>query len=176
MVIWITGLPGSGKSSVAEAFKKRHPEFHILRMDDLRRVATPRPTYSEVERDLLYRSLVFMAMFLSALGHSVIIDATGNRRRWRGLARKIMPGFAEVWLRCPARVCEAREAKRRWRRGAPKGIYEKAKKGWPVPGVVVPYERPLKPELVIDTDKTGIEEAALIVEGLLEKPKRVRLK
>src|SRR3990172_830083 len=127
LVLWITGLPGSGKSALAEEVKKKYPGFHILRMDELRKIATPQPTYSEAERDVLYRAIVFTANALSGLGHNAIIDATGNMRRWRELARKLIPRYAEVYLRCPIEVSMEREKKRKDSRAAPKGIYEKSK-------------------------------------------------
>ncbi len=167
LVLWITGLPGSGKSTIADAVKQRHPGFVVLRMDDLRKVVTPRPTYSEEERDLVYRSLVFSAKLLAGLGRDVIIDATGNRRQWRDLCRAEIPGCAEVYLRCSLGVCEEREQKRTDRRSAPGHIYEKGKAGWPVPGVTVAYEEPLSPELTIDTETTGVQEAADLIDDLL---------
>jgi len=112
IAIWITGLPGSGKSSVAEEFVKVHPEFMILRMDAFRKFVTPEPTYSETERDLVYRALVYFAKILTHIGHNVIIDATGNRRIWRELARKEISRFIEVYLRCPQEICIDREKKR----------------------------------------------------------------
>jgi len=166
--IWITGLPGSGKSTVAEAFRKRHPEFVILRMDELRKVVTPAPTYSEAERELLYRCIVYMAKRLTELGHDVIIDATGNMRRWRELARKLIPDFAEVYLKCSLSECRRREGLRRETHAAPRSIYEKGEKGWPVPGVTVPYEEPLEPEVVIDTEVTDIGTAVGILEEALK--------
>ncbi len=166
-VIWITGLPGSGKSTVADAFRKRNPGFHILRMDEFRKVVTPEPTFSDTERDTVYRAMVYAAMELSGLGHDVIIDATGNRRAWRELARRLIPRFYEVYLKCPVRVCEERERARKESHGAPRGIYEKARGGWPVPGVTVPYEEPAHPDMAIDAEKTAPEEAALQIERLL---------
>jgi len=167
IVIWITGLPGSGKSTIAHELRKRRPEFFILRMDALRKIATPNPTYREEERDILYRSLVFTAKTLYELGHDVIIDATGNLRRWREIARSLIPDFVEVYLKCPLPLCIEREKKRWAVYEAPKDIYEKAKAGWPVPGVVAPYEEPLQPEVVIDAEKTGVEESVKIVEEFL---------
>ncbi len=169
VALWITGIPGSGKSTVAEALRARHPNFVVLRMDDLRKVATPLPTYSEEERDLLYRCLAYTASLITGLGHSVIIDATGHRRAWRDIARQLLPCFGEVYLRCPVDVAMARERKRPDAHGAPREIYDKAAAGWPVPGVSVPYEEPNVPELVIQTDIVDIEETVRLIEDLISR-------
>jgi adenylylsulfate kinase len=163
LVLWITGLPGSGKSTIADGIKKFLPDFEILRMDDLRKIVTPEPSYSETERDLVYRSIVYTAKTISELGHNVIIDATGNMRRWRELARSLIPKFAEIYLKCSIDVCKEREAFRKDRHGAPKGIYQKGKAGWPVPGAQAPYEEPLNPEITIETDKIAPDEALAII-------------
>jgi adenylylsulfate kinase len=159
IAIWITGLPGSGKSTVADALKRAHPEFIILRMDELRKTVTPEPTYSDSEREIVYRALVYLAEKITEIGHHVLIDATGNLRRWRELARRLIPRFIEIYLRCPVEVCMKRERKRLERYEAPKDIYKKGAEGWPVPGMVVPYEEPLNPEIIIDTDKISIEDS-----------------
>jgi len=166
-VLWITGLPGSGKSTVADAVKQRCPDFIILRMDELRKVVTPVPTFSDNERDMVYRCLVYLAKTLSDLGHDVIIDATGNLRRWREFAREMIPLFAEVYLKCSLEKCAEREKQRKDTRGAPRDIYEKGKAGWPVPGVHVPYEEPLNPNLTIDTEKFSAAEAADTISRIL---------
>lgn len=158
MAIWITGLPGSGKSTVADEVKKNHPEFVILRMDQMRKIVTPDPTYSDAERDIVYSALVYLVRKLTELGHDVIIDATGNLRKWRELARQLIPRYIEVYLRCPIDVCMQREKQRMETHEAPKDIYQKGTAGWPVPGVTAPYEEPLNPELAIDTDSNTIEE------------------
>lgn len=165
--VWITGLPGSGKSTVADAFRERHPGFVLLRMDELRRTVTPEPTYSDTERELVYRSLVYTAKKLTDLGHDVLIDATGNMRRWRDLARELIPGFTEVYLRCSVQECERRESERKETHEAPRHIYEKGRRGWPVPGVTVPYEEPFNPEVTIDTEITDIEGTVKIIEDAL---------
>jgi adenylylsulfate kinase len=167
--LWITGLPGSGKSALADALIDAHPSFVLLRMDDFRKTVTPDPSYSDAERDIVYRSIVFLAAKLATLGHDVIIDATGNRRRWRDLARELIPRFSEVYLKCPPEVCMEREGKRKKRRGAPGNIYRKGAIGWPVPGVNAPYEEPLNPEVVIETDRYSTEEAVRSVDVLLKK-------
>lgn len=159
VALWITGLPGSGKSTVADALKKARPEFIILRMDELRKVVTPEPSYSDSEREIVYRSLIFLAKKITELGHHVIIDATGNLRRWRDLARGIMPKYVEVYLRCPVELCIAREMQRIDTHEAPKDIYKKGAAGFPVPGMAAPYEEPLNPDVIIDTDKTSPEDS-----------------
>ena len=125
LAIWITGLPGSGKSSITEALKRLHPEFLILRMDELRKVVTPQPTYSVEERDIVYRALVFFAKTLAEAGHNVLIDATGNLRTWRDFAREMIPRYKEVYLQCPVDVCMKRESTRKRKHAAPENIYEK---------------------------------------------------
>ncbi len=162
-VVWITGLPGSGKSTVADAVKKLRPDIVILRMDDLRKFVTPEPTYSETERDIVYRSIIFASKIIAELGHYVIIDATGNLRRWRDLAREVIRDYAEVYLKCTVEICREREASRKDAHGAPKDIYKKGMQGWPVPGLSAPYEEPLNPEMVIAAGQVGIEEAASMI-------------
>jgi adenylylsulfate kinase len=148
---------------------KESSGFIILRMDELRKVVTPEPTYSDPERDIVYRSLVFLAKTLTELGHNVIIDATGNLRKWRELARELIPGYAEVYLKCPIELCIQREQERVETREAPKDIYRKGSAGWPVPGTVVPYEEPLNPEVVIEVDKASLEEIAERIEKIITR-------
>ena len=159
IAVWITGLPGSGKSTVADALKKARPEFTVGRMDEFRKIVTPQPTYSDTERDMVYRALVYISKTLTERGIDVIIDATGNLRRWRDFARQLIPGYLEVYLKCPVELCIEREKSRSQTHEAPKDIYKKGTEGWPVPGMVVPYEEPLNPESVLETERTSIEDA-----------------
>jgi adenylylsulfate kinase len=126
LVIWITGLPGSGKSTLADAIKESFPAFVTLRMDEFRKIVTPEPVYSELERDIVYRAIVYAAKILSDLGHCVVIDATGNMKRWRELARQLIPDFMEIYLKCPLSLCAERESSRSYSYGAPRDDYEKA--------------------------------------------------
>ena len=169
IAIWITGLPGSGKSTVADEIKRMQPEFTILRMDELRKVVTPSPTYSESERDIVYRALVYLARKLTEAGHDVIIDATGNLRKWRELARQLIPRYAEVYLRCPVDICIERERKRTDTREAPKDIYRKGAAGWPVPGMTAPYDEPLNPELTIDAAKDTLGEITKKIKDVIQR-------
>ena len=167
-VLWITGLPGCGKSTVAFKVKELLPDAAVLQMDDLRKIVTPDPTYSDEEREHVYRALVYTAKTLYDAGQNVIIDATGNRRSWRQLARQLIPAYMEVYLECPVEHCIQREKTRVDTHAAPKNIYEKGKAGWPVPGIKVPYEVPEKPELIIDAEKEPPEEAAEKIVKLIQ--------
>lgn len=170
-VLWITGLPGSGKSTVALRVKELLSDVTILRMDDLRKIVTPVPTYSDEEREHAYRALVYTAKTLFEAGKNVIIDATGNKRSWRQLARELIPAYKEVYIQCPVELCIAREKARTDTHSAPKNIYEKGKAGWPVPGINVPYEKPEQPELIIDTEKEPPEEAAEKIVKMIQNRK-----
>lgn len=169
LAVWITGLPGSGKSTITDKIKDIYPNFTILRMDEFRKIVTPQPTYSDSEREIVYRALVYVAKILTELGHDVILDATGNMRRWRELARSLIPRFIEIYLKCPLDVCMERERLRKETHEAPKEIYKKGEKGWPVPGIVVPYEEPLNAEITIDTGKFSLYETLEIVKKELSR-------
>ena len=164
--VWVTGLPGSGKSVVSEALVKfllrRGIRAQLLSSDALRKVLTPKPTYSLKERDIVYATLVYIAKLLTQNGVNVVIDATGNLRRYRENARKQIPNFLEVYLECPLEICMEREAKRTETRHAPKRIYTKALEGKAptVPGIGQPYEPPTNPEITINTARCTPKQAA----------------
>jgi adenylylsulfate kinase len=168
--IWITGRPGSGKSTLARAAAARLAEagepVALLELDAMRKVVTLHPTYTDVEREVVYRALVFAAVSLTAAGVPVIIDATAHRRAWRELARAAIPRFAEVQLDCSREVAEARE-RARPSGAAPPDIYAAAAApGAAVPGVNVPYERAWSPELTVDTDDEDVPSAGARIAAL----------
>jgi protein-L-isoaspartate(D-aspartate) O-methyltransferase len=171
--IWITGLPGSGKSVIARAAAKelysRGERVVVLELDEIRRVITPVPTYSDAEREAVYHALVYIGAMLVDSGIPVIFDATAHRRAWRDLARAALSSFAEVQLVCPLAVCREREAARP-RGAAPPGIYASATQaGARVPGVNVEYEVALAPELIIETAAQDGAGAAEAVVALVER-------
>ncbi|MHA1410010.1 MAG: adenylyl-sulfate kinase [Candidatus Odinarchaeia archaeon] len=164
--IWITGLPGSGKSVISEKLKQILDEkgicAQILRMDDMRKIVTPTPKYTDEERQLVYNAFTYTAKILTDNGINVIMDATGNLRKYRELAKKIIKNFMEVYLKCPLKVAIERESQRKDTRSAPKNIYKKGLSGESstVPGLQSSYEPPVSPALVLESDKLSVDECA----------------
>jgi len=140
--IWITGLPGSGKSAIAQAaaaeLRARGEDVIVLELDRIRKIITPKPTYSNAESEAVYRALVYMAAALVDANVPVIVDASAPRRAWRELARETIPNFAEVQLR-----------------------------GRAVSGGDGEYEYALAPELTIDTTARTVAESAGAVVGVV---------
>ena len=166
-VMWFTGLPGCGKTTIADKvltiLSEKEISARILQLDEIRRVITPNPKYTEEERDIVYASLAYMGKLLADEGINVIIDATANRRRYRDFARGLIPNFAEVFIRAPLPVCMEREAKRN-AKFSPKNIYKKAAgEKASVPGVNVAYEEPLSAEIEVDTASMDLEKSARFV-------------
>jgi adenylylsulfate kinase len=155
--IWFTGLPGAGKTTLAQAVRRALQEREIstilLDSDELRRLMLADAKYAPAERDQFYNRLVDLAVWLVRAGENVLIAATAGQRCYRDAARtQLGPRFAEVWVRCPVEVCRARD---------PKGLYARAAAGaiQGLPGVDAPYEAPQAPEVIVDTDRQTLEQA-----------------
>ena len=164
--IWITGLPASGKSTIVTALQPQLEGLgltvEVLESDEVRRVITPTPTYSEAERDLFYRALVFTGQRLVAYGVTVIFDATASRRVYRDFAKSVIPRFIEVAVECPLTTCMERDKK---------GTYRKGQRGesLTVPGLQSPYEAPINPDLRIDSTTTLSGDAARRIRDLVKE-------
>jgi len=165
--LWLTGLPGSGKSTILNDLSRMLSESGIeaitLSLDHIRKVLTPQPKYTSEERDIVYRSLVIMAQLLVEHGgKNVIIDATGNRKEFRELARRLIREFAEIYVKCPLRTCQARETSRRDQL-VQKNLYKKAIDGrlkGQLPGISTPYEESENRELEVLSDVLSPHESA----------------
>lgn len=159
--LWLTGLPASGKTTLANHLAQRlaqnNIQTQILDSDQLRKKLTPNPTYSLQERDQFYRTLTVIAQMLTSHGIPVIIAATGHKQAYRDDARQQITHFIEVYVKCPLAICIERDQK---------GTYQKAQEGkaTSVPGLQVPYEPPVFPELTVDTEN---EQTAVCVQRII---------
>lgn len=166
--VWLTGLPASGKSTIARELTTQLGTLgyavEVLESDATRHVLTPHPTYSQEERDLFYRALAFIGARLVSHGVTVIFDATANRRTYRDFARSLIPRFIEVAVECPLELAMQRDYK---------GTYLRGQRGESstVPGLQDPYESPLNPELRLDTTRISAKEAARKVVNLVTTKK-----
>lgn len=155
--IWLTGIPASGKTSVARALlpliEQRGQRAVLIDSDELRAILTPQPRYTDEERDWFYGVITALAAWLTESGINVLIAATANRRAYRDAARQRIARFAEVYVRCPIDVCRARD---------PKGLYAAATAGHitHLPGIGADYEPPLDPDATIDTAADAPEHVA----------------
>jgi adenylylsulfate kinase len=169
-------LPGSGKSVISRTLirllSERGIPAQLLSSDALRKILTPKASYSLGERDVVYDTIVYIAVLLTQNDVNVVIDATANLRRYRDKAREQIPQFMEAYLDCPIEVCMKREARRRETYNAPREIYSKALDGKAdtVPGVGQPYEPPMHPEVTVNTCLSTSEQAARrILETILRR-------
>lgn len=163
--VWLTGLSGSGKSSVARELAARlHArglEPAVLESDALRTQLTPCARYDASDRDFFYGTLARLAALVVQAGRPALVDATANRRAYRDAARAAIARFVEVFVDTPLEVCEARDTK---------GLYRKAREGGDLnlPGVRAPYEPPAAPEVVVRGDRATPAEGAALIEAWLE--------
>jgi adenylylsulfate kinase len=167
LVIWLTGYPGSGKSTIANAL-----EFHLgkdfgahtylLDGDNIRTGLNADLGFSEMDRKENIRRVGEVVKLMADAGLIVITafisPFQADRDRIRGLLK---PGtFWEVFISCPLEVCMKRD---------PKGLYAKALKGVikEFTGVNSPFEIPLSPELVIKSDEFGVEDCVSQILSLM---------
>ncbi len=165
--VWLTGIPSAGKTTLAkrlaEELRSMNFRVEILESDELRKLLTPNPKYTEEEREYFYRAMAVMGKYLVDNGICVIFDATAHRRGYREYARKLIRNFMEVYIYSPVEVCIERDVK---------GLYKRALKGGikTLPGLQVPYEEPLNPDVKVETHKERIEESLnKILDKIIER-------
>jgi adenylyl-sulfate kinase len=156
-VLWFTGLPCSGKTTVADvvADKLKEHGMKVERLDGdiVRKSLTRDLGFSKEDRDKNIERVTFVAMILSRNGVAVLPAFVSPYIGARDRARKETTNFIEVFVKCPVEECEKRDVK---------GMYKKAREGIikDFTGVDDPYEVPPNPELVLETDKESLEESA----------------
>ncbi len=181
LVIWFTGLPGSGKSSICDYVRDRLKEkgfdVLVLRMDELRRKYFPDPQYTSEERQRAYELFADDAVRATRPGRLVLLDATAPRISMRRAVRNRVPNFAEIHIKCSLSTAMRRE------RSRPGGLVmadlyakalERKKTGKKFPGlgrvigVDVPFEMDPEAEMTIENDQLSLNEAGEKAMKLIE--------
>ncbi len=164
VTVWFTGLPCSGKTTIAKEVKKQLESSKIdveLLDGDTVREYIKNKDFSKEGRNKHLRYIALMAKLLSKRNVFVLCTFVSPYRENRDFARSIINNFVEVYVKTPLEVCMKRDVK---------GMYKKALNGEikGFTGVDDPYEEPENPELILETDKESIEES---VEKVMNKLK-----
>lgn len=159
VVFWFTGVPASGKTTLAAALVAalRAAEVPVLWLDsdDLRAVMTPGSDFGEHDRAVFYETIAHLAIRAAQGGVTTVISATAPYRAPRDRVRAAVPCFCEVWLTCdPAALRGARDVK---------ALYARADAGeiTRLPGVGVEFEAPTHAE-ALRLDSTHTPPARLL--------------
>ena len=157
-VLWLTGLSGSGKSTIANALEKQlyaeGKKTYVLDGDNIRHGLNKDLGFTDKDRVENIRRVAEVAKLMCDAGLIVITAFISPFRTEREMARSLFQSdeFKEIFISTPLKIAEQRD---------PKGLYKKARSG-EIPnftGINSPYEKPIKPELIIDTSKTSITQS-----------------
>lgn len=168
-VIWLTGLSGAGKTTLARAAERalfaRGAHVVVLDGDAVRGGLCADLGFSLEDRSENIRRMGEVARLFQQAGQIVLVSVISPLRADRARARALVPApdFIEVYCACPLAVCEQRDVK---------GLYRKARAGdlLQFTGISSPYEAPDTPELVIDSASMTIEQAlSMLLAALAER-------
>jgi adenylyl-sulfate kinase len=165
-IVWLYGLSGSGKSTIANSLEKRLFEMgnrtYILDGDNTRIGLNKDLGFSATDRLENVRRVAEVAKLMDDAGIIVIVSLITPYEAQRTLAKEILKNerFLEVYVQCALETCEQRD---------PKGLYRKARLG-EIPnftGISDPFEEPLNPNVIVDTDNSDLNECVVTIAGAL---------
>lgn len=171
-IVWLTGLSGSGKSTIANAlegelFRTGHHSY-LLDGDNVRMGLNKDLGFSDKDRVENIRRIGEVSKLFVDAGLIVITAFISPFRADRDMVRALVAPdeFIEVFVRAPLSVCESRD---------PKGLYKKARAGAikQFTGIDSPYEEPARPELTLDTDRKNLQECTQILLDTLRQSGRL---
>ena len=164
-VLWLTGLSGAGKSTVAAklgpVLAERGHRVELLDGDEVRTNLCQGLGFSRADRDTNIARIGYVAAKLSKHGVAVLVAAISPYRQARDRVRATVDNFVEVYVAAPVSTCAERD---------PKGLYAKALAGEikNFTGVSDPYEPPLQPEIVLHTEDESVDDSVERVLAWLE--------
>jgi adenylyl-sulfate kinase len=164
-VVWFTGLPSAGKSTLARLLEKelqqRSWPVEVLDGDEVRLRLTRGLGFSKADRDENIRRIAFVARLLARHGVATITAAISPYRAARVEARREIGRFVEVYVKCALDTCVQRDVK---------GLYRRALAGeiTNLTGISDPYEEPLDPEVTVETDRETPEDSVTRILAQLE--------
>ncbi len=170
-VIWLTGLPASGKTTTARSLQNRlHNEglrAEILDGDEIRKVISPELGFSKSDRELHAKRVAYISHLLSRNGIITIVALISPLRSFRNYAREIIGKFVEVWTKCSIEECAKRDIR---------GLYKDALEGKisNLTGIQDPYEPPVNPEVIVDTENQTPDECVEEIMSCIRRLKYVQ--
>jgi adenylylsulfate kinase len=164
-VLWLTGLSGAGKSTIANAvapsLADRGHRVEVLDGDEVRTNLCQGLGFSREDRDTNIARIGYVAGKLAKHGVAVVVAAISPYRQARDKVRAGVDNFVEVHVAAPVSTCVERDVK---------GLYAKALAGEikNFTGVSDPYEAPLEPEITLHTERETVQESVAAVLAWLE--------
>ncbi len=166
VILWLTGLSGSGKTTIAKGLERELRErsclVEVLDGDVVRKSLSKGLGFSREDRETNIRRLGFVGNLLCRNGVVAIVAAISPYQYARDEVRKMAENFIEIYVNSPLEVCEARDVK---------GLYAMARSGEirAFTGIDDPYEEPLNPDIVCYTSEESVEESIAKVTDVLER-------
>lgn len=166
LILWLTGLSGSGKTTIAKGVEKelkaRNCLVEVLDGDVIRTNLSKGLGYSRADREINIRRIGFVSNLLSRNGVITIVAAISPYRSVRDEVHDMADNFLEVYINAPLPICEQRDTK---------GLYAMARAGelLAFTGIDDPYEEPLDPDIVCHTDQETPEQSIEKVVAELER-------
>jgi len=163
-VIWLTGLPASGKTTIARQLETRLKEMgkqvEVFDGDEVRKNLSSDLGFTKEHRRLHARRVAYVSELLARNGIVAVVALISPFREFRDEARNQIDNFVEVYVKCSIETCAKRD---------PKGLYKKAALGEikDLTGPQEPYEEPLRPEVIVDTEQLTAEESVKEILGRL---------
>lgn len=170
--LWFTGLPCSGKSTLTRSLERelqlRGIAVEILDADVLRSTISKGLGFSKADRDENVVRIGWLCGLLTKWGVTTLVAAISPYREARERLRQTIPHFIEIFVKAPIGICMERDVK---------GLYSKAlrREVLHFTGVDDPYEEPLNPDIVIETDRSGVAECTRSILKRLEEMRVIDL-